>query len=120
MPRRIKKKPSLLAPAGNFIKKLSNTDKRLRRQVLKASLWGLAVLFGYSLMFGTYSVPRIVKLKIQKAALIESNQKLTAELIDAVRVRDMLKSDPGFIEQIARTRYYMVRPDEIIYRYRGR
>ena len=120
MPRRIKKKPSLFAPAGNLIRKLSETDKRLRRRVLKISLWLLALTVAYSWTFGTYSVPRIVKLKLQKSALIDANRELSADLVDAARVRDMLRTDPGYIEQIARTRYYMVRPGETIYRYRGR
>ncbi len=88
--------------------------------MLRISLWGLAGLFAVSLLFGTYSVPRIIKLHLQKSTLIETNRRLTAELVDAVRVREMLRSDPLFIEQIARTRYYMVRPGETIYRYRGR
>lgn len=120
MPRRVRRKTSLFAPAGNLIRKLAETDKRLRRRVLKLSLWLLALVVAYSWAFGTYSVPRIVKLKLQKDALIDVNRDLTADLIDAVRVRDMLRSDPGYIEQIARTRYYMVRPGETIYRYRGR
>jgi len=121
VPRRIRrKKPSLLAPAGSFLKRLSNADSRLRRRVLKTGLWGMAVVFAVSLLFGTYSVPRIVKLQLQKSALIDSNRRLTTDLIDAARVREMLLNDPYYIEQIARSRYYMVRPGEIIYRYRGR
>ena len=80
----------------------------------------MAGLFAVSLLFGTYSVPRIVKLQLQKSSLAESNRRLTADLIDAVRIRDMLKDDPYYIEQIARSRYYMIRPNETIYRYRGR
>lgn len=71
-------------------------------------------------MFGTYSLPRIVRLEIEKGGLIDSNRELTVELIDAVRIRDLLRTDPTYIEHIARTRYFMVRPDETIYRYRGR
>jgi cell division protein FtsB len=120
MRRRFHKKNAFLAPAGNLIKKLSNADSRLRRRVLKVSLWGLAGLFTMSLLFGTYSIPRIVKLEIKKEALIETNRRLTVDLVDADRVRDMLRDDALYIEDIARTRYYMVRPNEIIYRYRGR
>jgi cell division protein FtsB len=121
MPRRItKKKPSLLAPAGNLLKSLSNAESRLRRQVLRLGLWGLAGLFVVTLLFGNYSLVRIVKLQLSKSTLIESNRRLTTNLIDAVRTREMLLHDPYYIEQIARSRYYMVRPGETIYRYRGR
>lgn len=121
MPRRIRrKKPSLLAPAGSLLKSLSNADSRLRRRVLKLGLWGLAGVFAVSLLFGTYSVPRIIKLQLRKSTLAESNRRLATDLIDAARAREMLRSDPYYLEQIARSRYYMVRPGEIIYRYRGR
>jgi cell division protein FtsB len=120
MPRRIRRKTSLLAPAGNLLKKLSNTDQRLRRRVLTCSLWGLGVLFAFSLLFGNYGIPRIIRLHFQKQALVEANRQLTAQLIDSAREREMLRFDPDYIEQIARTRYYMVRPGEIIYRFRVR
>lgn len=121
MPRKARqKKPSLLAPAGDLLKRLSNADSRLRRRILQIGLWGLAVLFAYSLLIGTYSVPRIVRLNLKKQALIETNRRLAADLIDSDRIREMLTDDPVYIEQVARTRYYMVRPNEIIYRYRTR
>jgi len=121
MPRRIrKKKKSLLSPAGSLIKRLSDTDIRFRRKALKVSLWAVGLLFLSSLTFGNYSVPRIIKLHLQKQALLEANQDLAIQLMDAERVRELLKSDPAYIEYIARTRYYMVRPNETIYRYRGR
>jgi cell division protein FtsB len=120
MPRRIKKKTSILSPAGNLLRKLSDTDIRLRRRILLVSLSVLGLLFAYSLMFGTYSVPRIARLTYQKQSLIEMNRELTAQLIDADRTRSLLRSDREYIEYIARTRYYMVRPGETIFRYRVR
>lgn len=121
MPRKIRRKKSnLLAPAGSLIKKLSNADNRLRRRILHISLWALAGLFTVSLMFGTYSIPRIIKLELKKEALVETNRRLLVDLVDADRVRSLLRNDPVYIEEIARTRYYMVRPDETIFRYRGR
>ena len=120
MPRRVRKKPSLLSPAGNLIKRLSDTDARFRRRILKGSICAVAALFAVSLLFGTYSLPRIARLQLQKGTLVESNRRLSAELVDAIRMRNMLSSDRGYIEEIARTHYYMVRPNETIYRYRGR
>jgi len=121
MPRKARqKRPSILSPAGNLLKRLSNSDSRFRRRLLQIGLWGLAVLFAYSLLIGTYSVPRIVRLNLKKQALIETNRRLAADLVDATRVRDMLDNDPVYIEQVARTRYFMVRPNETVYRYRTR
>jgi len=79
----------------------------------------MALLFLYSLMSGTYGLPRIVRLKIEKEALIEANRECVVELVDMARVRRMLRSDPAYIERIARMRYHMVRSGETIYRYRG-
>jgi len=110
----------LLAPAGSLVKRLSNADSRLRRRVLQVGLWALAGMFTITLLFGTYSLPRIARLHFKRDALIETNRRLTADLIDAARIRKMLTSDAFYIEQIARSRYYMVRPNEIIYRYRTR
>lgn len=70
-------------------------------------------------MSGTYGIPRIIRLEMEKRALIKANKSLTIELIDADRIREMLKSDPTYIESIARTKYHMAYPDETIFRYRG-
>jgi len=120
MPRRAKAKGSLLAPAGSLLRKLSNTDARVRRRFLQIGIWVLVVFFCWSLISGTYGVPRIVRLKLQKEALIDANRKMTAELVDSYRMRHMLLTDENYLEQIARTRFHMVYPGETIYRYRGR
>jgi cell division protein FtsB len=121
MPRKMtQRKPSLLAPAGDLLKSLSNAESRLRRRVFHIGLICVAVLFTYSLVFGTYSLPRIARLQLKKHALIETNRRLAADLIDSDRTRRLLQTDPCYIEQVARTRYYMVHPDDIVYRYRSR
>ena len=120
MPRRVKKGPSLFAPlTENFVKRLSSTDRRLRRKIVKYGFWIIGILFFYSLMSGTYGVPRIIRLELERRALIEANRRELAGLVDASRTRDMLRSDRNYIEYIARTRYHMAYPDETIYRYRG-
>ena len=120
MPHRIKKKRSLFAPlADNFINRLSASDSRFRRKLVKISFWVVGAIFCYTLMSGNYGIPRIIRLEMQKHSLIEANQRLTADLIDAGRIRKLLEKDPSYIEYIARTKYRMVRPNETIYRYRG-
>lgn len=120
MPRRVKKNRSFFGPiAENFVNKLSSADRKLRQKLLKIVMISLLVMFGFSLMNGTYGIPRIIKLELTKNSLEDSNRKLTAELLDAVRVRELLISDPDYIEYIARTRFYMARPNEIIYRFHG-
>jgi cell division protein FtsB len=120
MTRRIKQKPSLFAPAGSLIRRLSNENARLRRRLLIVGLLGVMAFLIYSMASETYGIPRIVKLEMEKQALHDANLRQTADLIDAARERDFLKSDPTFIEYIARTRYHMARPNETIYRFRSR
>jgi len=120
MPRRKKQTRSLLDPlTENFARRLSSADARLRRKTVKYGFWVLTLFFCYSTMFGTYSIPRIIRLELQKESLQEANKKVLCELIDNSHIRSMLEFDAGYIEQIARTKYHMVRPNETIYYYRG-
>ena len=120
MPRRVKQSRSVLGPlAENFLHRLAGTDSRLRRKVVKYGSWVLGLLFCYSLMVGTYSLPRIARLELKRQALTTTNKKLTVKLVDAARIRRLAQSDPSYIEYIARTKYHMARPGETIYRYRG-
>jgi cell division protein FtsB len=48
---------------------------------------------------------------------LKANRLQAAALIDACRVRDMLKNDKLYIEQIARQKFHLVYPDETLYRY---
>lgn len=119
MRRRVQNKPSLLSPAGNFIKRLSQPDSKFRRRIFRIGSWSLALFFLYSFMSGTYGIPRIIRLKMEKDALIKSNRQQLAQLVDREQTRDKLLYDFRYIEYIARTKYHMVAPNEIIYRYRG-
>lgn len=120
MPRRVKKSPSLLSPlTDNLVRRLSGTDNRIRRKVIKYGFWTIGLLFVYSLMSGTYGIPRIVRLEMERKAYIEANHQHTVDLVDAARTKEMLRSDPSYIEYIARTRYHMAYPNETIYRYQG-
>ena len=120
MPRRVRQSRGILGPlAENFIKRLSSGDARLRKRIVRYGSWIITIIFLLSLVNGTYGIPRIVRLELQKSSLSESNRELTIELIDAARIRKMLRSDPLYIERVARTRYRMVYPGETIYRFRG-
>lgn len=121
MPRRIQKKPSLLTPlTENLFQRLSGSDSRLRRTLIRYGFWVIGLMFAWSLVSGTYGIPRIIRLELKRDALIEANRQSTIDLIDADRLRRLLSEDPGYIEQIARTRFHMAQPNEIIYRYQGR
>ena len=120
MLRRSRKSRSFFAPLTEGLwQRMSDHDSRVRRRVIRIGFWVIGVLFFYSLMSGTYGIPRIARLEIERRSLVDANRHLTVELIESDRLRQLLKSDPSYIEYIARTRYHMVRPDETIYRYRG-
>ncbi len=120
MPPRVRKtrtkSPSL---AQSFVKKLSSADARFRRKVVRFTYWGVGILFFYSLAVGNYSIPRIIRLEMEKSELIESNRELLVNLIDNDRIRKKLESDPVFLEHIARTRFRLTRPNETIYLFRS-
>jgi len=120
MPRRRKTKPSLLSPASNFLKRISDGDSRLRRRLVKICAWSLALFFIYTCMSGTYGFPRIIRLKMEKDALMDANRRQLVQLADDLRIRSLLKTDPSYIEYIARSRYHMAATNETIYRYGGR
>jgi cell division protein FtsB len=86
---------------------------------MRIGLWAIAVFLIYSSMSGTYGIPRIIRLELERRSLIETNQELLLGLIDADRTRRLLTEDPDYIEYIARTRYHLAHPNETIYRYSG-
>lgn len=98
---------------------MSGTSQRFRRRVVKYGFWGIGLLFLYSLMSGTYGIPRIIRLEMERKALVECNRRDLVDLVDASRLKKMLESDRVYLEYLARTRYHMTYPDETIYRYRG-
>jgi cell division protein FtsB len=120
MPRRIRSKPTLLTPAGNLIKRLRESDDRLRRRLTWIVLGVIGLFLVWSSFDSEYGLTRIIRLQMEQKAMLRTNQREMAELIDAVRVRDLLRTDKGYIEYIARTRYHMAAPNETIYRFRGR
>lgn len=120
MPRRIRKRSSLLVPAGDFLRRLADHPGRIRRRLVSAGFVFTALFLIYVIVGGTYGLPRILKLELQRDALVAANRAQMAELVDTARRRDLLRSDPTYIEYLARTRYHMAYPNETVYRYRQR
>ena len=120
MPRRVKKNKSIFTPiADNFVKKISTTDKRIKRKIVQYGFWIVGLFFAYSLISSTYGIKRIISLKLEKNTLIEMNREEFVKLVDGYKMQNLLLHDREFIEYIARTRFHMVYPGETIYRYRG-
>jgi cell division protein FtsB len=92
----------------------------MRRRLVSIGFLCTALFLIYSLVSGTYGLPRILKLELQRDALVAANRAQLAELVDTARRRDLLLSDPNYIEYLARTRFHMAFPNETVYRYRQR
>jgi len=120
MPRRVNKNKSIFSPlTENFIKRISTSDDRAKRKIVRYSFILFCIFLLYSIFSGTFGIRRIIKLELEKKTLVETNRIEMAKLVDASQIDQMLRSDDSYIEYIARTRYHMIYPGETIYRYRG-
>lgn len=116
MPR---KKKSLLEPLKqNLVKRLSNTDARLRRRLLRGLIVFIGLFLIYSFFSGTYGFLRIAKLHLEKRQLAKENHLLLVRLVDAELTQKRLQSDMNYIEYIARTKHFFSRPGETVYRFK--
>lgn len=119
MPRYGKKDKNLIGQIRRRIfQKFDNRAVNDRRRLIRYGLLALALIMFVSLFIGDTGFIRIGNLHLEKYQLEKANHQLLIELIDADMTRDRLKNDPRFIEYIARTRHFMSRPGEVIYRFK--
>lgn len=77
---------------------------------------GAAVLYlGYSYLGGSYGFYNLWKLQRQKSALQTELAALQARQDSLKQEINRLQSDTTYIEELARTKYYMGKPGENIY-----
>jgi len=73
----------------------------------------LLALFVY-IIFSPHGYSDLALLKKEQSKLVQKNERLTRENL-AIRIEiDRLKHDLGYIENIARQEFGMIRKDEII------
>jgi cell division protein FtsB len=73
----------------------------------------LLALFVY-IIFSPHGYSDLALLKKEQSSLVQKNERLTRENL-AIRIEiDRLKHDLGYIENIARQEFGMIRKDEII------
>ena len=108
---KIGEKISELFPGMKFSNKL-----RGRRPHLILAIAGLLLI--YSFFTGATGFVRIAKLHLEKSQLEQEKQKLLAKLVDIEITKKRLQNDPQYIEFIARTRHFLSRPGETIYRFK--
>lgn len=74
----------------------------------------LVLAIGYSLFAGQYGLLAIMDAKSQLTSLDEQEKTLTAKLVDLEIKIDRLNNDPLLLEKMARERYRLARPNEVI------
>lgn len=108
---KLKDKISELFPGLKFGKKLKSCKPHIILAVA-------GMLLIYSFFTGATGFVRIAKLHLEKNQLQKENQKLLAKLVDVEITKKRLQNDPKYIEFIARTRHFLSRPGETIYRFK--
>ena len=62
----------------------------------------------------------LMRLKAEHRHLLQANERLTRENVDLYRQIERLKSDPAYIESVARRELGLIRPDEMVLKSVGR
>ena len=98
-----------------LISRLSEHEHGFKRKTIRLGIY-LAVLYViYLFCAGDYGLFRIYRLTSERNDFLENYRATVAETIDySYRLR-RLRTDPHYIEWLARTRYGFSRPNEVIY-----
>jgi cell division protein FtsB len=75
----------------------------------------LAVFALVGVLVGEKSFTQKTGLEEKKSSIRKENQKLTLEIRDLERQVTLLRSDPKMIEDVAKRKLGMARPDETVY-----
>jgi len=119
MPRFPKNRNKLIGEIRQRVfDKFDNSARTNRRRIYRLALAGFSVFLFVTLFIGDTGLFHITQMHLEKRSLKKENHELLVKLIDADMIRDRLKNDPHFIEHIARTRHFMSRPGEVIYRFK--
>jgi cell division protein FtsB len=90
-------------------------DRRWRRWGVRGSLLGLAAY--YAVWGGEYSTFDLRRLESERAAEAARAERLEVEADSLRRRAKALESDPAALERLARERFGMIRPGEVLFRF---
>jgi len=113
--KNISKSSGLKETVSSLYKK---ADSGIRQRLPRIALLGAALLLLYGFFGSATGFIKIARMHLEKERLKEENQELLVKLVDAEITKKRLQSDMKFIEHIARTRHFMSRPGEVIYRFK--
>ncbi|GEM_PF-3253756 len=82
--------------------------------VLRFILLAIFLAIGFRLTVGEYGFLNMIELRKQITELKAEELKLTAEVVDLELKRDRLRSDPLYIEKVARKNFQLKRPGETV------
>jgi cell division protein FtsB len=70
------------------------------------------------IILGDNGLVELNRLRHTHQDLLETNARLTQENVQLYRAIDRLQNDPVFVETIARRELGMIRPDEVIFKFK--
>lgn len=76
------------------------------------------LLLSWILIWADNSFLKVWQQKREINAVSEENEALKAENDSIARQNSRLKSDPGAAEEVAREEHGLIKPDEVIYRFK--
>ena len=81
-----------------------------------AVLGFIVVGMGYSIVFGERGLLHLQKLRVELATINAESNDLLEENMRLTREIELLKTDPRYIEKIAREELGLAKRDEIVYK----
>ena len=100
------------APA-NLIRRLRQESFQKRRSIIKAALAVIVVLAMVKLCVGPFGTIELIRMNQKKQLLQEKIIRLSTELANLEWETTQMKQ-PFYIEKLAREKYWMLKPGEII------
>ncbi len=87
-----------------------------KRRSLLFLLFLLAIAFTLTLLYGNQGFFHLKLLEAEKTKLESANQDVKQENKLLLEKIERIKNDPEYIEDVARKKLGLVRPNEVIYR----
>jgi len=88
----------------------------VKKYIGRAVLIGGLLVLVYFYLFGDYGVQRIRRQKQEIIELEQTVEQLRVQQEELKKAVELLKTDPEYIERIAREEYGLVKQGEIIYK----
>ncbi len=85
--------------------------------LLPFSLMVMAIMTVPTLVLDEQGLPRYRALRAEVGELRESNEELVREIAELKTEIEALRSDPSYIERIARDELGMVRDEELVFQF---